>query len=135
MLAMVKKAREERDPVRKPWWWFVLQLLSALVGGAITTGVVWELGWGMPHSLVPIAGVAGGLAVFSAVMGFLPGNYRIIETDERLTLWKPLSGKMRAAIAAGGIAFMVVGPLLAIYQASEQPAKPTRPAPRGRGRR
>lgn len=134
MLDMVRKARLEWDPIKKPWWWIALQLIAGLAGGGLTTAVVWALGYGMPHPLVPLSGLIMGFAVFIGIVGFLPGNYRIIETEERLTLWKPIGGGVRAAILAGGVLFAIVGPLLAIYQADERPT-PAKSQPRGRGRR
>lgn len=134
MLAMVRKARAEPDPVQKPWWWIALQLLSGLAGAAITTFAMVALGYGLvPHPLVPLAGLVGGFAVFMAIVGHRPGTFRVVDTDQRLTLWKPMSGGLRAGIAALGVAFAVVGPLLVMLDTPEQ-----RPAPaqhRGRGRR
>src|SRR5689334_16653198 len=90
MLEMVRKARAERDPVQKPWWWIALQLLAGAVGAGATVVGTMALGWGLvPHPLVPLAGLAGGCAAFIGVVGHCPGNFRVVETDQRLTLWKP----------------------------------------------
>jgi hypothetical protein len=70
----------------------------------------------------------GGCAVFIGVVGKRPGAFRVAETDERLTLWKPTRGWLRAAFAAGGLAFAAAGPLLVMLDASQHPAAPAKRA-------
>lgn len=134
MLDGVKKARAEPDPVQKPWWWFVLQALSGIVGAALGVGVLYGLGWEKdPEPLALLSGLLAGLVTFSGAVGFLPGNYRVIETDRRLTLWKPLGPKIRAALVVGGLLITVAGPLLVIAEEASRQETPAKP--RGRGRR
>ncbi len=46
MLAAVRKARAEPDPVRKPWWWIALMLLAGVACAAIGVGVMrFAFGW------------------------------------------------------------------------------------------
>src|SRR4051794_27205490 len=95
MLEGVRRARAERDPVQKPWWWIALQLVAGLVGAAATTlGMMALTGGKLPEPLVPLTGLLGGCLVFIGAVGHLPGKFRVVETDERLTLWKPLGAAM-----------------------------------------
>jgi len=112
MLAMVQKARAEPDPVNKPWWWIALQLALGLVFAAVNMAVAMlVLHRGpVPHPVVPLAGFAGGCAVFIGLVGSRPGRFRITETDQKLTLWKPTTGWVRAAYLAGGLLFAALGP-------------------------
>jgi hypothetical protein len=134
MLANVRKLRAEPDPVQKPWWWIALQLLAgAAMAGAMTCALL-ALGWSF-HPLAPIAGFTGGCAFFIGLVGWRPGAFRVRETDERLTLWKPTTGWLRAAFLAGGLGFACAGPLLVMLDASQHPAAaPKRPARPGRTR-
>jgi hypothetical protein len=127
MLASVRKLRAEPDPLVKPWWWIALLLLAGVaLGGASAAGML-ALAWPF-HPLVPLAGFSGGCAVFIGVIGYHPGSFRVRETDERLTLWKPTRGLARAAFLAGGLAFAAAGPLLVVLDAATKDA-PARKAP------
>jgi hypothetical protein len=121
MLEGVRKLRAEPDPVSKPWWWIALQLLTGAACAAGATLGLMALGWNF-NPLAPLSGFVGGSAAFIGVVGHRPGSFRVAETDERLTLWKPTHGWMRAAFLAGGLAFAAAGPLIAILDASQHPA-------------
>jgi hypothetical protein len=135
MLANVRKLRAEPDPVQKPWWWIALQLLAGAAMAAAATIALLGLGWNF-HPLAPLAGLLGGSAIFIGLVGHRPGAFRVRETDERLTLWKPTTGWLRAAFFAGGLAVTAAGPLLAMADASQHPAaspkRPSRPPARTR---
>jgi len=133
MLAMVKKARAEPDPVNKPWWWIALQLaLGAVFAGANMAFTMVVLHRGpIPHPVVPLAGFAGGCAVFAGLVGFRPGRFRITETDQKLTLWKPTTGAIRAAYLAGGLLFAALGPGLVMLDGSQKAAPAQHKPPHG----
>jgi len=110
MLAMVRSARAEPDPVKKPWWWIAVQSIFGLVGAAATSGAMFALGWGLvPDPLVPLSGLCAGMVLFLGLVGHYPGNFRVVRTDEKLVLWKPTSALLRVALFAGALVFPVIG--------------------------
>lgn len=123
------------DLHKKPWWFIALQLVGGLVGAGI--GAATPLAF--PHwSFEPIIfGTLGGMLLAIGALGYLPGNYRDMDTDERMTLWKRMTPLARAGAAASFVALLGVGAAVAWYQSGEieekqrrqTPAKPAPPPP------
>ena len=114
----LRKQAEDYTPVRKPIWFQIL-LGVAMVGGggimALIPIVIWNV---FDFRIIAFGLLAGGLFM-EAVLGWMPGRYRIIETDEKCTLWKPIKLPLRAALGAGSVAVLGVGVLIAWHDYTE----------------
>ena len=125
MQALKKDAPPE--PERKPIWWQIVQGVLMLEGVGAAWGLQIALGTRF-HPLVPISGAFAGGLLAIGIFGHRPGRYRIVETDEKLTMWVKLPALWRAGAAVGSLA--VIGGAIALANAddSNKPAAP-KPAP------
>lgn len=124
-MAAIRKLTPDA-PERKPVWWQVVQGALMLVGIAAAWGLQIALGTRF-HPLVPISGALAGGLLAMAIFGYRPGRYRIVETDEKLTLWIALPALWRAGAGVGSLA--IVAGALALANAQDDGAKPTAPKP------
>lgn len=131
MQEMVRKADAEPTPERKPIWWQIVQGVMMLVGVGAAWGLQIALGTAF-HPLVPISGALAGGVLAMGVFGHRPGRYRIVETDEKLTMWVRLPALWRAGACLGPVVLIAGALALANADAdSKKPppaAKPTAPA-------
>jgi hypothetical protein len=106
MLAAVRRARAEKDPERKPWWFFVVAGLIALALGGAASGAVYLIGdlSDLENPLAPGSGPVAGMLLAAGILGYRPQNYRIEGTERRLVLWAPLAPLWR--LGAIGVALV-----------------------------
>lgn len=115
------------DLHKKPWWFVALQLVGALLGAGI--GAATPLAFAHWTFEPIIFGTLGGMMLVIGALGYLPGNYRDIHTDERMTLWKQLTPLARALSAASFVGLVGVGVAVAWYQSGEMEEKQRKQAP------
>jgi hypothetical protein len=118
MLAAVRRARAQKDPVRKPWWFFLLTMPFALALGAAATGAVYLLGDAADvlNPLAPMSGLCAGLVLAGGVIGYRPGRYRVEGTDEKLILWAPLAPLWRVGAIGVGLVWTAAAVGLVLAQ-------------------
>lgn len=97
------------DPVKKPWWYSAVMVCCGLLFCAAATGITFLILEDLPHYVVPATGLFGGMLFSMGVLGHRPGRYRVIETDEKLTLWVPLPTMLRVGALAGAFVVPAAG--------------------------
>jgi len=112
LIGAARKRQEKEGPARrKPLWWQLLMVMLGLVWAvaAIVPSLALEI---VPfHPLQPLTGLLGGMLLALGILGHHPGRYRIVDEmgqeREKATLWKQLSGGLRAGAFAA--AFVLPG--------------------------
>jgi hypothetical protein len=126
MQELIRKNAAEPEPEKRPLWWQIVMGVAMLLGAAATSALPIAVGWGY-HPVLSATGMLGGACVVLGALGMYPGRYRIIETDERLTLWKPFKPALRALVAAGALLVPAVG--IGLHLANRPDAPAAAPAP------
>jgi len=107
MQELVRKAQADPEPEHKPWWYGAIVGVAMLAVGASDRHTFPDMGvLAYRASVFPL--FAGGLLAIG-VLGWRPGNYRNIQTDERLVLWKPLKLWLRGLYVLASGAVLVFG--------------------------
>ena len=124
MQQMIRARDALPTPERKPVWWQIVLGVLMLVGVGVAWGLQIALGTAF-HTLVPISGALAGGTLAMGIFGYRPGRYRVIETDEKLTMWLALPPLWRGGALLASL--VIVGGALALAN-FEADSRKTTPA-------